>query len=143
VTNHPKAGRTRKEPHLKRVAGDRGFTLPEVLIAMVIVTVAVVSFMSLFVYGSRWTAESRRLLTAVNLAQGKLEELKNTPFENITNQPADPDAPALDFPGFPEYTYRISVTLAGQKLKTVSVAVYYEDITGKKVLTFAMDKRKG
>jgi len=118
-----------------------GFTLPEVLVAVLVLIAAIVPLMTAFIYGTRWTAESRDLITAVNLAQGKLEELKNVTFEEVKNEPAVPDAPLLTFDGYPGYSYRVIVSGAeGTHLKTVTVAVYYEAATGRKNVSVTMDR---
>lgn len=126
--------------------GNGGFTLTEVLIAVLILVAAVVPLMTAFIHGTRWTAESRDLIAAVNLAQGKLEELKNRPYAKLEEgEPTDPSQAPPSFPGYPGYTYLVAVSKtdvsgAGKNdLKTVTVAVY-ETATGREVVSLTMDK---
>ncbi len=119
--------------------GERAFTLVEVLIAAAVVAVALVPLFGLFVHGTRWTADSRHLITAVNLAQNKLEELKNARFEDISTRP-DPGAPPLQFQEDSTYSYRVDVASTGPNLKTVTVTVYYETASGPRTVSLTMDR---
>ncbi|TYP53295.1 type IV pilus modification PilV family protein [Thermosediminibacter litoriperuensis] len=118
-----------------------GFTLIEVLIATLILVAAIVPLMTAFIHGARWTAESRDLITAVNLAQGKLEELKNRPYASLeSGEPVDPNQPPRPFTGYPEYTYRLAVIENDEKnLKTITIKIY-EAATGKEVVSLTMDR---
>lgn len=113
--------------------GERAFTLVEALIAAAVVAVALVPLFGLFVHGTRWTADSRHLITAVNLAQNKLEELKNARFEDV-------GAPPLQFQEDSTYSYRVDVASTGPNLKTVTVTVYYETASGPKTVSLTMDR---
>ncbi|MGQ9712374.1 MAG: type IV pilus modification PilV family protein [Desulfotomaculales bacterium] len=123
-----------------------GFTLTEVLIAVLILVAAIIPLMTAFIHGTRWTAESRDLITAVNLAQGKLEELKNRTYANLeAGEPTDPNQPPRSFTGYPGYAYRVAVAeidVSGDgknDLKTVTAAVY-ETATGREVVSLTMDR---
>jgi competence protein ComGC len=54
----------------------QGFLLIEVVILSVIISVALVSIVSMFTRAASSTAESGKYITAINLAQKRLEELK-------------------------------------------------------------------
>ncbi|ADL08654.1 type IV pilus modification PilV family protein [Thermosediminibacter oceani] len=118
-----------------------GFTLVEVLIATLVLVAAIVPLMNAFIHGARWTAESRDLITALNLAQGKLEELKNKPYASLeAGEPTDPDQPPRPFTGYPEYTYRISVFENDKKnLKTITIKIY-DAATSREILSLTMDR---
>ncbi len=133
----------------KRRAGRGGFTLVEVLIAVLVLTVAIVPLMTAYIHGARWTAEARDLITAVNLAQGKLEELKNRAYHSLeAGEPTDPEGPPGSFPGHPEYVYRVAVfetDLSGDgepDVKTVTVAVYEAAHGADEVVSLTMDRGK-
>ncbi|MCL6449093.1 MAG: type II secretion system GspH family protein [Armatimonadetes bacterium] len=125
----------------------RGFTLVEVLIAAVILVAVVIPLMASFINATRWTAEAQALLTAANLAQGKLEEAKNKPYVEVQNEPADSGQPPVPFADYPGYTCRITVSeytgndpdIRGH-LKTVTATVYYETLGGQKTVSLTMDK---
>lgn len=113
--------------------GNSGFTLIEVLIATLVLVAAIVPLMTAFIHGARWAAESRDLITAVNLAQGKLEELKNRPYVDLKEEESY-------FDDYPEYTYRLVVNENGEKnLKTITIIIY-EAATDREVISLTMDK---
>ncbi len=64
--------------------GQAGFTIIEVLIAMVILTVALLGLSSMNVYSIKYNDNAKRNTAAVALAQDKLEELKNRSFVDST-----------------------------------------------------------
>ncbi len=69
----------------------RGFTLVEVMIAMVVLLVGMIGVMSMQYFSVRGNAASRELRIATNLSQQALENLKLTPYaslQSMTNQPA-------------------------------------------------------
>lgn len=125
----------------------RGFTLVEVLIAAVILAAVMIPLMTSFINATRWTAEAKELLTAANLAQSKLEEMKNKPFRDVQNNPPNPGDPPVPFPGFSGYAYRITVLeypgndpdLTGH-LKTVTATVFYSTPDGKKFVSLTAEK---
>lgn len=121
--------------------GNSGFTLIEVLIATLVLVAAIVPLMTAFIHGARWTAESRDLITTVNLAQGKLEELKNRPYNKLEEgEPTDPNQQPRPFTDYPEYTYRLVVNENGEKnLKTITIIIY-EAATDREVISLTMDK---
>ena len=62
---------------------NQGFTIVEVLIALSMLTIGLLGVAGLtlmIIYGNSF---SRTLTTATALAQDKLEELRDTPYENI------------------------------------------------------------
>jgi type IV pilus assembly protein PilV len=81
-----------KEPAL---GGRRGFTLMELLVALVVLTTGLFALVGLLNTATRQNRTSQNLTTAVVLAEQKLEVFKNTPFTSlslVTDQ-ADPGNP--------------------------------------------------
>jgi prepilin-type N-terminal cleavage/methylation domain-containing protein len=62
----------------RRDAG--GFTLPEVLVAALVITIAFVALLSVIPYSSAAVQSGNQLSTATFLANQKLEEAKNVPW---------------------------------------------------------------
>lgn len=122
---------------MKNLCNEKGLTLVEVLFAVIILAVALIPMLTMFTTGERFNAGARKMSTAVNLAQGKLEELKNTPFKDITD--VTPATPFLS-PNA-AYRYVIDVDQTGD-LKTVTVAVYYREGETDRQVTLTMEKRK-
>lgn len=61
------------------LAGDRGMTLVEVLVALVILSVGILSAMTLFTNSFKVSMDNRYQATAYNLAQEIIEEYKAKP----------------------------------------------------------------
>ena len=87
-----------------RVKSDpRGFTLLETMIATGILLIGAVGALSLINYGLKATATSKHITAATNIARAKLEEIKNTPFKDITSYyPANPDGSPVESTSLPE-----------------------------------------
>jgi len=82
--------------------GEAGFTLAEVMLAAVVITVAFVSLLSVIPYSSAALQSGNQTSTATFLANQKLEEAKNIPWTTspnndclgISNGAAAPTVPA-------------------------------------------------
>ena len=102
-----------------QASNDRGFTLIEVLIAMVVLTVALVSLAELMAITLRLQQVGRNQTAAVRLAQDKIDELMSANFTNAQLSPGGSltadvanhfDAPALAGGGNSIYNRRWTVT---------------------------------
>jgi Tfp pilus assembly protein PilV len=60
-----------------------GFSILENVISMAIFSVGILSISMLFTQTMTFTHNSEKMSVATNLAKGKLEELRNTPYANI------------------------------------------------------------
>ena len=60
-----------------------GFSILENMISMAIFSVGILSISMLFTQTMTFTHNSEKMSVATNLAKGKLEELRNTPYANI------------------------------------------------------------
>ena len=65
---------------VRRSRKDAGFTLPEVLLAAMIIIIAFVTLLSVIPYSSASVQSGNQLSTATFLANQKLEEAKNVPW---------------------------------------------------------------
>lgn len=71
---------------LAAAAGERrGFTLIEVLIAMAVLTIALVAIAGMFPAGYRQVTDAGRMTLAVTAARQMLEDLRNVPFDSLDN----------------------------------------------------------
>ncbi|OGL42261.1 MAG: hypothetical protein A3C43_07200 [Candidatus Schekmanbacteria bacterium RIFCSPHIGHO2_02_FULL_38_11] len=68
----------------KKNAG--GFTLIEVMVAMIVLAIGLLSFFALNVAIIKSNVFSKAITYATNLAQEKIEQLKNTDYDSIANQ---------------------------------------------------------
>lgn len=64
---------------------ERGFSILENMISMAIFSVGILSISMLFTQTMTFTHNSEKMSVATNLAKGKLEELRNTPYANIVS----------------------------------------------------------
>lgn len=114
---------------------ERGFTLPEVVLVLVIAAVAVLPLGMLFANSSIRSGEAHNATVMAELAQAKMEEIaadKNSPSRGFSylvgsNYPAE--SPVAAFPG-----YSRSVAFApdsvydGVTFRTVSVTVAFSSV---------------
>ena len=79
-------------PLLKGGRGDfqmenkKGFTLIEVMVAIIVLAIGLLSFFALNVAIMKSNVFAKMITAATNLAQEKVERLKNTSYASITNQ---------------------------------------------------------
>ena len=97
----------------------QGFTLLEVLIATVLFTVGVTVIIGLFGTGFIGGFDAENTSIAMNLAQQKMEEVRNLSFDDIIDETEDP---VTDFPGFKR---EVDETESPAGLKQVTVTVYW------------------
>jgi len=98
---------------------NRGFTLLETLIAVSLFTVGVIAMVWLFSFGSAGSIDAENTTIAMNLAQMKMEEIKNLAYAGIV----DKDKTAVS--GFPGFQSEITVTEPETGLKQLVVTVYW------------------
>jgi Tfp pilus assembly protein PilV len=70
---------------IRKGKSEGGFSILENMISMAIFSVGVLSISMLFTQTMTFTHNSEKLTVATNLAKGKLEELRNTPYANIVS----------------------------------------------------------
>ncbi len=84
-------------------SGESGFTLIEVMVAVIILTVGLLSLAQMMVLATNSNALSGRMTSASALAREQMERLKATPFYSDpimkTRNPALEDGGDLDAPG--------------------------------------------
>ena len=62
----------------------RGFTLVEVMVSALILATVIVGIMQLFIYTSILAELAGDKITALNEAQSKMDQIRNTSFSSIT-----------------------------------------------------------
>jgi type IV pilus assembly protein PilV len=67
---------------VRRARSERGFTLLEIVLAMLVMMIAVLGTMSLFIFSVNYNSGSRARAMALAVAQRHLERLRNVPFDN-------------------------------------------------------------
>lgn len=104
-------------PNLNHVP--KGFTLLEVLITVIILTVGIVAILWAFSAGMYATTDIENVDLALNIAQAKMEEIKNTPFANLEDS-----GPTAD-PNFANFNVTVNVA-EGQNPMQVDVTVAWQ-----------------
>lgn len=104
--------------------GKSGFTLLEILIALIIITSGVVVIVGLFNTGLISSLDAEKTTIAMNLAQRRMEEIGNLDFANIT------DEAKAGVSGFAGFQREVEVSdPAGapttDDLKEITVTVYW------------------
>jgi type IV pilus assembly protein PilV len=105
------------------IGPNAGFTLVESMLTLVIMSVGLLALAGLQITALRGNDLSRRMTTAVSIAEQSLEQLKNTPYANIQAEAASGiTASNLHF------TRQITVTNGPlANTKSVSVLVSWQD----------------
>jgi Tfp pilus assembly protein PilV len=95
---------------------DNSFTLLEVLLATIILSVGVVAIIWAFSSGLYARSDIENVDLALNIAQAKIEVLKNTPFASLVDSAAAPDA------NFPRFLVAVNVA-EGENPRQVDVTL--------------------
>jgi len=109
-----------------------GFTLIEVMIALVILSIGILALAKLQISAIQGNTLSQNMTTAVSLAEQRVEQLKNTPYTDIKSESPpvniDPNTAQVTA-AVTKWTRQVTVT-DGSPLtntKTVSVLVTWTD----------------
>jgi type IV pilus assembly protein PilV len=109
-----------------------GFTLTEVLIAVVILSVGLLGLSAMTIAMTKSLAFGNRLTTATALAQKKLEEIKNANYTSVISD----DYPLEDYntiTGYPQFRRSVTIIIDSPVSNTKTVVVttaWKRDIAG-------------
>lgn len=113
-----------------------GFTLLEIIITVVLIVIGITAITKSFNKGLEAYTDVENIDLALNIAQAKMEEIKNTAFGDLRDA-----APARDN-DFPSFTVGTEVTDKTEGLRQVEVTVSWQVIGGPtsiKITTLAAD----
>jgi prepilin-type N-terminal cleavage/methylation domain-containing protein len=103
---------------------EKGFTLVEVLIAVMVLAVAFLAMYQMQAMAVRGNETANQVTIATMLAQDKMEEIRNTNYDDVTNL----NFPTENYgmvPNFPQFRREVAVTENG-RVKTVRVTVLWK-----------------
>ncbi|MBW2570426.1 MAG: prepilin-type N-terminal cleavage/methylation domain-containing protein [Deltaproteobacteria bacterium] len=106
------------------IENNKGFTLIEVLVAMVILSVGLLGTAALITTGIiNGNKVSNRITTATVLGQDKMEEIKGLDYSSVVSEPKS----SLPSP-YDQYERQVTVIdpSPAANMKTVTVTVYWE-----------------
>jgi type IV pilus modification protein PilV len=116
---------------LPRIANaDQGFTLIEVMIALVVFSVGLLALAGLQVAAIQQNAFAKRLTAATALAEAALEQLKDTPYASVQSA----SATSVTSAGA-TFTRQVAVTAASPTPTTKTVRVTVAWTVGSKTYT--------
>jgi type IV pilus assembly protein PilV len=102
-----------------------GFTLIEILIATVIITVASLGIASLTIGIMRGNSFSKQMTTATTLAQDRLEEAKRLGYKNVGTQVgAENYGTIANFSGY-KRVITVNDNTPASQMKTINVTVHW------------------
>lgn len=96
----------------------KGFTLVEALLATVIIAVALCGIMAAYVGCFGLLTTSKNVNIATNYAQGLMEQIRNTPFPQITSFTYNPTVPNM-----PQNSIVVYVDDTNPELLKVTISV--------------------
>lgn len=106
----------------------RGFTLLELMLAVVLFAVGTVAAMDLMRHAGQGSADGENTLIALHLARRRLEELRNVPYASLADESrADVSTPS----GFTHFERTVEVTEPATNLSDVLVTVYWTGPSGE------------
>jgi len=106
---------------------ERGMTLLEVLVALLILSLVLVTMLDRFAQAGRLNSGTYRYNEALSLAQSKIEEIKKKDFNSVASVALTSFSSESDYAQFQGLTYTVTVLDSGLNTKTVTVAVSYTD----------------
>lgn len=129
--------------HLSRAVGDKGFTLPETLAAVAILSLALVGVLASSGLGVTGVDAARRSTSALFLAEQRMEQVRAFALSTAATQGwanlSGASFPAESYGGIAGYAdYRRTVTVTNNpggaaNTKQVEVWVFYRPVTSQGV----------
>ena len=112
---------------MKSSAGERGFTLMETAIALVVMMIIGLAVASLFVYAIKYNSGANDRALSLSIAQQRMERLRKTPFSDAVFSTSSTTETVVSA----DRSYNVVTTVAGSStLKKVTVEVTAIGATG-------------
>ena len=114
---------------------DRGFSFLEILLATVLLSIGLVGLVNAFSIGLSESSQAKQYTVAKNLAEEKLEEIRNTSYANVVIE-----SPAVPVSGFLDYRREVLVSeipQPGSGLKELQINVFWQAKGGEVSISLA------
>jgi type IV pilus assembly protein PilV len=105
-----------------RINNRAGFTLVEVLLALVVFTVGCLGLSAMTMAMTTTLSFSQKLTTATTLAQETMEVVTSTPYANITPARWPPEG-YNTIPGYPQFSREVTVSADTPFVNTKTVVI--------------------
>jgi type IV pilus assembly protein PilV len=109
-------------PRLRLVHRSDGFTLSEVLIAMVVLSIGLLGLSAMTLAMGKSLTFSKQQTVATTLAQDKIEAVRHTPYAQVVPASHPPEA-YNTIPGYPQFSRTVAVHTDSPVADTKTVAV--------------------
>lgn len=111
---------------------EEGMSLIEVMIGITILSIALIPILGYFVNSTKMVTETESRSIALNLAQQKMEEIKNIDFDNLNKSEItdneDYGEIDIDSDGEVDYpNFKREVKIEGTDIKEVTVTVFWKN----------------
>lgn len=117
-----------------------GFTLLEVLISLIILSVGLLAVAGMHITSIRGNSFSHHLTQAVVLAESKLEDLKNLAYENPGLRGGQPAEQIMRSGVL--FTRQYAIAALGTSMKMISVTVGWTDRTDHQIILSTIRSRQ-
>lgn len=122
---------------MKNYLKSNGFTLIEVLIALVILAISLLALAGLMTTTTKNNSTGGRITEAATLAQDKLEELRALPWDSIPVDEADSDTPESR-PGVQyERSWVANLNNLNSDIKEIQITISWTDVTSHSLRFFS------
>lgn len=98
---------------------NKGFSFLELLLATVLLSVGLVGLVNAFSIGLTGSSQAKQLAVAKNLAEERLEDIRNLLYINVVDEARAPIA------GFADYEREVSVSDIQSGLREVQIDVFW------------------
>lgn len=98
----------------------RGFSVFELILAAALLTIGLVSLINVFSMGLAQSLGAKDLMLAKNLAESKLEEIRNISYASVISE-----SKAV-IPGFAPYQRQVQIVVLQSGLKQIQIDVFWQ-----------------
>ncbi|NPV72440.1 MAG: hypothetical protein HPY89_01310 [Pelotomaculum sp.] len=115
----------------------KGFIFLDLVFSITIFSLVLIPVLNMMLGSTLNSAAAKKTDIAVNLAQMKLEEYRNTGFGELL--PVEEKTAFEDHPGF---TYTVGLVQDGRISRVVTVTVFFQTASGEKSVALSMERIK-